>query len=73
MKSQHLPKKLPKSLLKQAALRRVKTPIVLAQQAVLNSVMLGRKGGLHMVQGNKRIRLNAVSMQEDLASLYNSN
>jgi hypothetical protein len=38
---------LPKSLRKQAALRKTKTPDVLAQQAALNTVMLGRKGGSH--------------------------
>lgn len=54
---------IPKALRKQAALRALKTPDVLAQQAALNGVLLGRKSGTHRQQATRqsmkqKIRVN---------------
>jgi hypothetical protein len=53
----------PKSLAKQAALRAVKTPDVLAQQSALNSTLLGRKSGAHKAD-NKAEKLAQLRLKE---------
>jgi hypothetical protein len=55
-----------KNLHKQAQLRKTKPPAVLAEQAALNTVMLGRKGGLHRSEQSRRERLAQVAMKEAL-------
>jgi hypothetical protein len=55
---------IPKALRKQALLRQVKTPDVLAQQSILNTVMLGRKGGAHQSQANRHEQLAKVRAKE---------
>jgi surface antigen len=53
-----------KALRKQAQLRKTKPPAVLAEQAALNTVMLGRKGGVHRSEQIRRERLAQVAMKE---------
>jgi hypothetical protein len=55
---------IPKHLRQQAKLRQLKTPDVLAQQAALNMVMLGRKGGVHFAQASRREQLAKVHAQQ---------
>lgn len=47
-------KKLSKSLDKLAKKRKSKPPAELAQQAALNAVMAGRKGGAHLAKPSRR-------------------
>jgi hypothetical protein len=65
MKTKHL----PKALQKQADLRRTKTPDILAQQAVLNTVMQGRKGGAHTKPSSKRDKLAKIKLCENIQLL----
>ncbi len=62
---------IPKALRKQAQLRQLKTPNVLAQQAALNTVLLGRKGGSHQTQPRLRERLAGVHAKESRQELNN--
>jgi hypothetical protein len=55
-----------KNLHKQAQLRKTKPPAVLAEQAALNTVLLGRKGGAHRREQSLRERLVQVAMKEAL-------
>jgi endonuclease/exonuclease/phosphatase family metal-dependent hydrolase len=64
MKNNSFPNTLPKALRQQAALRKLKTPDVLAQQAALNTVMMGRKGGVHQAQQSRREQLASVRIKE---------
>jgi surface antigen len=60
---------IPSALRKLAKLRQLKTPDVLAQQAALNNVMLGRKGGAHQTQPSRRelvANLRALEAHKDL-------
>ncbi len=57
---------ISKALHKQAQLRKTKPPAVLAEQAVLNTVMLGRKGGAHRSDQGRRERLAQVAIKEAL-------
>ncbi len=61
---------IPKALRQQAVLRKIKTPDVLAQQAALNSVMLGRKGGSHQTQPSRREQLAKVHVKESHQDLH---
>lgn len=54
-----------KALAKQAALRALKTPDVLAQQSALNSTLLGRKSGAHKAS-NKAEQRAAQNLKEAL-------
>lgn len=60
---------IPKALRKQAALRQLKTPAVLAQQAALNEVMLGRKGGAHTAPQQRQARLAQIQAKEALQAM----
>lgn len=53
----------PKSTAKQAQLRALKTPDVLAQQSALNSTLLGRKSGAHTAE-NKAQKLAQQRLKE---------
>jgi hypothetical protein len=55
---------LPKALQQQARLRKTKPPAVLAEQAALNTVMLGRKGGAHQAQRSRRELLSLARLKE---------
>ena len=55
---------------KQAKLRMLKTPDVLAQQAALNTVMTGRKGGAHQAQLSRREKLDAARVKEAHKDLH---
>lgn len=70
MKNNSFPNTLPKAMRKQAELRALKTPDVLAQQAALNSVMLGRKGGAHQAQTSRREQLDAARVKEAHKDLH---
>jgi hypothetical protein len=62
---------LLKKIRQQAQLRQLKTPNVLAQQAVLNAVLMGRKAGVHQGLPNRRAQLKAALIAQariDLAS-----
>jgi hypothetical protein len=62
-------KYLPQTLQKQAALRHTKTPAILAEQAVLNGILLRRKGGSHHSQIKKREQLLNIQMTETMRDL----
>jgi hypothetical protein len=64
MKNHSFPNTLPKAMRQQAALRKTKTPDVLVQQAVLNAVMTGRKGGVHQSQASRRQHLDAARLKD---------
>jgi hypothetical protein len=64
MKNNSFPNTVPKAMRKQAELRKIKTPDVLAQQAALNTVMLGRKGGAHQAQPSRREQVATVRAKE---------
>jgi hypothetical protein len=70
MKNHSFLNTLPKATRKQAKLRKLKTPEVLAQQAALNTVMSGRKGGAHQTQTNRRAQLDAVRIKEAHKDLH---
>lgn len=55
--------KISKTLRQHAAKRRTKTPAVLAQQAKLNGVLQGRKGGVHQAP-TKAQKLAAARLKE---------
>ena len=55
---------------KQAELRKLKTPDVLAQQAALNTVMTGRKGGVHQTQQSRREQLDSARTKEAKNELH---
>jgi hypothetical protein len=60
---------IPKKMREQAKLRALKTPDVLAQQAVLNTVLRGRKGGSHRSTPSRREQLAMVHQHETLKEL----
>jgi hypothetical protein len=55
---------IPKALRQQAEKRQTKPPAVMAQQAALNTVMLGRKGGAHRSELSRKERLAQVAIKE---------
>ncbi len=68
-KNKHSIKNVLKNAKKATAPRRAKTVAVLAQQAVLNTVLLGRKGGVHHSQTKKREQLLNIYALETLRDL----